>query len=109
MWSRDSLQHVPLHATWQFLNNVKASGARYLLVGSYLTSEVGARGCYPLAFATVCHYVYFDHLAATKTPTMQGAGRFHPRLPNPRSKHGSLSRIQAPAWPHVGRVLYPTL
>ena len=36
MWSRDSLQHVPLHATWQFLNNVRNSGARYLLVGSYL-------------------------------------------------------------------------
>ncbi len=28
VWSRDSLQHVPWHATWQFLNNVKASGAR---------------------------------------------------------------------------------
>jgi hypothetical protein len=36
VWSRDSLQHVPLHATWQFLNNVRASGARYLLVGSYI-------------------------------------------------------------------------
>ena len=36
VWSRDSLQHVPLHAAWQFLANVKASGARYLLVGSYV-------------------------------------------------------------------------
>lgn len=36
MWSRDSLQHVPFHAAWQFLNNVRASGAKYLLVGSYL-------------------------------------------------------------------------
>lgn len=39
VWSRDSLQHLPLHATWQFLNNVRASGAKYLLVGTYL--EVG--------------------------------------------------------------------
>jgi hypothetical protein len=36
VFSRDSLQHVPLHAAWMFLNNVKASGARYLLVGSYI-------------------------------------------------------------------------
>lgn len=35
--------HVPLSfcvftltGAWQFLNNVKASGAKYLLVGSYL-------------------------------------------------------------------------
>jgi hypothetical protein len=32
VWSRDSLQHLPLHGTFQFLNNVKASGAKYLLV-----------------------------------------------------------------------------
>lgn len=38
VWSRDSLQHVPLHGTWQFLNNVRASGAKYLLVGSYVNS-----------------------------------------------------------------------
>jgi hypothetical protein len=39
IFSRDSLQHVPQHAAWMFLNNVKASGARYLLVGSYLDLE----------------------------------------------------------------------
>lgn len=38
VWSRDSLQHVPMHGAWQFLNNVKASGAKYLLVGSYVKS-----------------------------------------------------------------------
>eukprot|EP00775_Hariotina_reticulata_P009452 gene9452-9618_t len=36
VFSRDSLQHVPHHATWMYLNNVKASGARYLLAGSYI-------------------------------------------------------------------------
>jgi len=36
VFSRDSLQHIPMHGTWQFLNNVRASGAKYLLVGSYL-------------------------------------------------------------------------
>jgi hypothetical protein len=36
VFSRDSLQHVPLHGTWQYLNNVRASGAKYLLVGSYV-------------------------------------------------------------------------
>lgn len=41
VFSRDSLQHVPLHGAWQFLNNVKASGAKYLLVGSYLNSQSG--------------------------------------------------------------------
>lgn len=35
IWNRDSLQHVPFHAIYQFLNNVKASGARYLLVSSF--------------------------------------------------------------------------
>jgi hypothetical protein len=49
VFSRDSLQHVPLHATYQFLNNVKASGAKYLLVGSYL----GARCCVVLCGAAV--------------------------------------------------------
>eukprot|EP00775_Hariotina_reticulata_P009451 gene9451-9617_t len=39
VFSRDSLQHVPQHATWMFLNNVKASGARYLLVGSYVSGK----------------------------------------------------------------------
>jgi hypothetical protein len=34
VFSRDSLQHVPMHAVWQFLNNVRASGAKYLLVGA---------------------------------------------------------------------------
>ena len=53
IWSRDSLQHVPLHATWQFLSNVKASGARYLLVGSYIKSlmpnrDIGAGDYYPI-------------------------------------------------------------
>jgi hypothetical protein len=38
VFSRDSLQHVPLHAVWQFLNNVRNSGARWLLVGSYVKS-----------------------------------------------------------------------
>lgn len=51
--SRDSLQHLPLDAVWMFLNNVKASGARYLLVGSYIQSEVpnfdvAAGGLYPV-------------------------------------------------------------
>lgn len=41
IWSRDSLQHVTWHAVWQFLNNVRASGAKYLLVGSYI-KENGA-------------------------------------------------------------------
>lgn len=39
VWSRDSLQHIPLHGAWQFLSNVKASGAKYLLVGSYVKSS----------------------------------------------------------------------
>jgi len=39
VWSRDSLQHVPLHGAWQFLSNVRASGAKYLLVGSYVKSS----------------------------------------------------------------------
>ena len=38
VFSRDSLQHIPMHGAWQFLNNVRASGAKYLLVGSYATS-----------------------------------------------------------------------
>lgn len=38
VFSRDSLQHVPMHAVWQFLNNVKATGAKWLLVGSYVNS-----------------------------------------------------------------------
>lgn len=37
VYSRDSLQHVPLHAALMFLANVRASGAKLLLVGSYLT------------------------------------------------------------------------
>jgi hypothetical protein len=36
VFSRDSLQHLPLHSAWQFLNNVRASGAKWLLVGSYV-------------------------------------------------------------------------
>lgn len=28
-----------MHGAWQFLNNVKASGAKYLLVGSYITDK----------------------------------------------------------------------
>lgn len=27
-----------MHGAWQFLNNVKASGTKYLLVGSYVKS-----------------------------------------------------------------------
>lgn len=38
VFSRDSLQHVPMHAAWQFLNNVRNSGAKWLLVGSYVKS-----------------------------------------------------------------------
>jgi hypothetical protein len=50
VWSRDSLQHIPMHGVWQFMNNVKASGAKYLLVGSYIkvgapNREIGAGGC----------------------------------------------------------------
>ncbi|KAF6257993.1 hypothetical protein COO60DRAFT_1520969 [Scenedesmus sp. NREL 46B-D3] len=37
-FSRDSLQHVPMHAMWQFLNNFRNSGAKWLLVGSYVKS-----------------------------------------------------------------------
>jgi hypothetical protein len=40
VFSRDSLQHLPLHSSWQFLNNVRATGAKWLLVGSYI--EAGA-------------------------------------------------------------------
>lgn len=39
VFSRDSLQHLPMHGAWQFLNNVKASGAKYLLVGSYIKGK----------------------------------------------------------------------
>lgn len=39
VFSRDSLQHIPMHGVWQFLNNVKASGAQYLLVGSYIKEK----------------------------------------------------------------------
>jgi len=39
IFSRDSLQHIPMHGAWQFLNNVKASGAKYLLVGSYIKNS----------------------------------------------------------------------
>jgi hypothetical protein len=39
VFSRDSLQHIPMHGAWQFLNNVKASGAKYLLVGSYIKEK----------------------------------------------------------------------
>jgi hypothetical protein len=28
-----------MHGAWQFLNNVKASGAKYLLVGSYIKGK----------------------------------------------------------------------
>lgn len=38
VFSRDSLQHIPMHGAWQFLNNVRVSGAKYLLVGSYIKS-----------------------------------------------------------------------
>jgi hypothetical protein len=58
VWSRDSLQHVPLHAAYQFLNNVKASGARYLLVGSYVRSKEPnvdiAAGCVTRVCLSVC-------------------------------------------------------
>jgi hypothetical protein len=39
VFSRDSLQHLPLDGAWMLLNNVRNSGARYLLVGSYMDSE----------------------------------------------------------------------
>jgi len=35
--SRDSLQHLPIASAYKFLHNVRQSGAKYLLVGSYLT------------------------------------------------------------------------
>lgn len=41
IFSRDSLQHVPSYAIWNFLNNAKSSKARYLLVGSYLEEQGG--------------------------------------------------------------------
>lgn len=53
VFSRDSLQHVPLHAAFMFLANVRASGARLLLVGSYLRSthpnrDIKAGDYYPI-------------------------------------------------------------
>ena len=39
VFSRDSLQHVPQYAVWMFLNNVRNSGAKYLMVGSYVKSR----------------------------------------------------------------------
>lgn len=38
VFSRDSLQHLPMSAVYMFLSNVKASGARFLLVGSYISA-----------------------------------------------------------------------
>lgn len=37
--SRDSLQHLPMVDAYAFLHNVVNSGAKYLLVGSYLHRE----------------------------------------------------------------------
>ena len=37
VFSRDSLQHLPIASAYKFLHNVRQSGAKYLLVGSYLT------------------------------------------------------------------------
>ena len=37
IFSRDSLQHLPIASAYKFLHNVRRSGAKYLLVGSYLT------------------------------------------------------------------------
>ena len=37
IFSRDSLQHLPIASAYKFLHNVRQSGAKYLLVGSYLT------------------------------------------------------------------------
>lgn len=42
VFSRDSLQHLPLDSTWMLLNNVRNSGAKYLLVGSYVTITHGS-------------------------------------------------------------------
>mmetsp|Transcript_5611 Transcript_5611/g.12429 ORF Transcript_5611/g.12429 Transcript_5611/m.12429 type:complete len:480 (+) Transcript_5611:231-1670(+) len=36
VFSRDTLQHLPLEYSFAFLRNVKSSGAKYLLVGSYI-------------------------------------------------------------------------
>ena len=36
IFSRDALQHLPLDYAFSFLANVKRSGAKYLLVGSYV-------------------------------------------------------------------------
>lgn len=58
VFSRDSLQHIPMHGAWQFLNNVRASGAKWLLVGSYVTSaapnqDVGAGGSVVVCWSVV--------------------------------------------------------
>ena len=37
IFSRDSLQHLPIASAYKFLHNVRQSSAKYLLVGSYLT------------------------------------------------------------------------
>jgi hypothetical protein len=63
IWSRDSLQHLPLHAVWQFLNNARASGAKFLFVGSYLTKPFGnehqrAGESLRLVGVLVCIFVY---------------------------------------------------
>ena len=39
IFSRDALQHLPFEYIFSFLSQVKASRARYLLVGSYVLSE----------------------------------------------------------------------
>lgn len=44
VFSRDSLQHLPIASAYKFLHNVRASGAKYLLVGSYLTGGESASG-----------------------------------------------------------------
>ena len=39
VFSRDALQHLPLSYVHSFLHNVRDSGAKYLLVGSYLNES----------------------------------------------------------------------
>ena len=40
VFSRDSLQHLPISAAYAFLYNIARSSAKYLLVGSYVSFEI---------------------------------------------------------------------
>ncbi len=62
IFSRDSLQHLPYAAVLSFLKNVKASGARYLLVGSYLNSECNSALCVCVFPPLICAYKETQYL-----------------------------------------------